>query len=112
MAHVSGHYDDWLKDQEGGGKWGNLTNKGKAGQLNNLANLADLGKKAFGMSDEMRAAKSAAIANTPPVKPGGSKKGDMSVQEDWKDDTSSVNTSPLSDADLEYQREKKKNKLV
>ena len=105
------NYDDWLIEQGGGKKWGNLTNKGKAGMLSQAANLADLGKKAFGMSDEMRAAKSAAIANTPPVKKGGSKKGDMSVQEDWKDDTSSVNTSPLSDADMEYQKKKKQNGL-
>ena len=119
MTHEPGHYDDWLKKQEGKRNWGNLTNKGKAGTLNQLSNLADLGKKAFGMSDEMRAAKSAAIANTPPVKPGGSKKGDMSVQEDWKDDTSSTstkkvteNTSPLSDADLAYQREKERNGLA
>ena len=107
-------FDGWVDEEKrkaGKKGWSSLTNKGKAGTLNQLSNLADLGKKAFGMSDEMRAAKSAAIANTPPVKPGGSKKGDMSVQEDWKDDTSSVNTSALSDDDIEYQKKKKRNGL-
>ena len=112
MAHEPGHeYDDWLKKQGGGGKWGNLTNKGKAGQLKNLASLADFGKKALGQ-EHLIDAKSKEIASTPPVKPGYSKKGDLSVQEDWKDDTSSVNTSPLSDADMEYQKKKKKNGLA
>ena len=83
-----------------------------------LKTLADLGKKAFGTSDEMRAAYSAQIANTDPVKKGGPQEKALSTRVNWKDDTSSTstkkvteNTSPLPDDDMEYQKKKKKNGL-
>ena len=103
-------------------KFGDRTFKQKAATVGSAADslktLADLGKKAFGTSDEMRAAYSAQIANTDPVKKGGPQEKALSTRVDWKDDTSSTspkkvteNTSPLPDADLEYQKKKKKNGL-
>jgi len=79
-----------------------------------LKTLADLGKKAFGTSDDMRAAYSAQIANTDPVKKGGPQEAALSTRVNWKDDTSSTstkkvteNTSALPDDDMEYQKKKK-----
>lgn len=112
---VGGKYGEGIK-------WKDKTQSQKghsvAAGADSLKTLADLGKKAFGTSDEMRAAYSAQIANTDPVKKGGPQEKALSTRVDWKDDTSSTspkkvteNTSPLPDADLEYQKKKKKNGL-
>ena len=126
-------YDKWLKEQKATGqpvggktgegvKWKDKSFSQKASSVGSAADslktLADLGKKAFGTSDEMRAAYSAQIANTDPVKKGGPQEKALSTRVDWKDDTSSTspkkvteNTSPLPDDDMEYQKKKKKNGL-
>tara|TARA_Y100001963_G_scaffold65709_1_gene91492 strand:+ start:303 stop:758 length:456 start_codon:yes stop_codon:yes gene_type:complete len=82
-----------------------------AGVAGSLQTLADLGKKAFGTSDEMRAAYSAQIANTDPVKKGGPREKSLSTRVNWKDDTSSTstkkvteNTNPIFTADDEEYR--------
>ena len=98
--------------------WKNKTKSQKAhtvaGVAGSLQTLADLGKQAFGTSDEMRAAYSAQIANTDPVKKGGPQEKALSTRVGWKDDTSSTstkkvteNTSPLPDGDMDYQKKKK-----
>ena len=96
-------------------KFGDRTFKQKAATVGSAADslktLADLGKKAFGTSDEMRAAYSAQIANTDPVKKGGPQEKALSTRVNWKDDTSSTstkqvteNTNPIFTADDEEYR--------
>ena len=103
-------------------KFGDRTFSQKAATVGSAASslqtLSDLGKKVFGTSPEMRTAYSEQIRNTDPVKPGGPQEKALSTRVNWKDDTSSTspkkvteNTSPLPDADLEYQKKKKKNGL-
>ena len=112
MAHTSEHYDDWLKDQEGKRNWGNLTNKGKAGMLSSAANLADLGKKAFGYSPEKRAAVSAVLSNTPPVKKAKSLESSMSTVDPTKNDKVESESPLISVEDEEYRKKKKKHGLA
>lgn len=111
--------NEWIDEQKkAAGKkgWSSLTNKGKAGTLNQLASLADLGKKAFGYSPEKRAAVSAVLSNTPKVTKGRSKGEDLSVQDPTLKDKSTKATNEesaiIGDANKAYEEEKKRNGLT
>ena len=85
-------------------KWEKLAHAKKVADAG-LA-FADLGKKAFGMSDEERAGYAASLANTPPVTKGKSKSASMSVVDPTKDDKIELESGPLvnSAADAEYRK--------
>lgn len=108
MAHTSEHYDDWIKEQEGKRNWGNLTDKGKAGMLSQAANLADLGKKAFGYSESMRDA--FRNQKIDPVKKGRSLESSMSTVDPTKNDKVESESPIFSGEDEEYRKKADKIK--
>lgn len=101
MAYERDYYE-WEKDEKTG-----LSSKGKAEVASKLSNLADLGKKAFGQ-EHLRAARSAAIANTPGVTKGRSLDSSMSTVDPTRKDKVESESPIFSDEDTDYRKKKKK----
>ena len=101
MAYERDYYE-WEKDEKTG-----LSSKGKAKVASELSNLADLGKKAFGQ-EHLRAARSAAIANTPGVTKGRSLDSSMSTVDPTRKDKVESESPIFSDEDTDYRKKKKK----
>jgi len=101
MAYERDYYE-WEKDEKTG-----LSSKGKAKVASELSNLADLGKKAFGQ-EHLKAARSAAIANTPGVTKGRSLDSSMSTVDPTRKDKVESESPIFSDEDTDYRKKKKK----
>lgn len=101
MADTRDYYE-WEEEEKKG-----LSSKGKAKVASELSNLADLGKKAFGQ-EHLRAARSAAIANTPGVTKGRSLDSSMSTVDPTRKDKVESESPIFSDEDTDYRKKKKK----
>ena len=97
MAYKSDYYE-WEKDQKKG-----LSSKGKGKVASELSKLADLGKKAVGQ-EHLIAARSAAIANTPGVKKGGSLDPSMSTVDPTRKDEVESESPIFSVENKEYEQ--------
>lgn len=106
MAYTRDYWE-WENDEKKG-----LSSKGKAKVASELSNIADLGKKVFGTSDEERAAYSAVISNTPKVKKTRMKGEAESVVDPTKDDKVESESPIFSVEDEEYRKKKKKHGLA